>query len=103
MMLGFFVSTMEFCVYILHSESLSRFYTGYTSNYSLRSSFHLNPESRKFTYKADDWVLYLKIDCQSQQQAMAIERHIKRMKSAVYIKNLKKYPEIITKLLDKYK
>ena len=102
-MLGFFVFTMEYCVYILHSEALSRFYTGYTSSFDVRATFHENPDSRKFTYNANDWMLFLKIECQSQQQAMAIEKHIKQMKSSVYIKNLKKYPEMVLKLLDKYK
>ncbi len=94
---------MDYCTYILHSESLSRFYTGYSSNLDVRTTFHENPDSRKFTYNAEDWVLFLKIDCKSQHQAMALERHIKHMKSLVYIRNLKKYPEMVEKLLDKYK
>lgn len=94
---------MQYCVYILHSEKLSRFYTGYSSNYEVRATFHVNSDSRKFTYNADDWLLFLKIDCQSQHQALAIEKHIKQMKSSVYIGNLKKYPEMVEKLLDKYK
>ena len=102
-MSGFFVLIMEYCVYILHSEILSRFYTGYTSNLDVRIAFHENPESRKFTYNADDWIVFLKIDCKSQKQAMAIEKHVKQMKSSVYINNLKKYPEMVEKLLDKYK
>src|SRR5690554_571378 len=93
---------MEYCVYILHSEILSRFYTGYTSNLDLRIEFHNDPEFRKFTYKAQDWILFLRIPCQSKKQAMAIEKHIKRMKSSTYIINLKSYPEMIEKLLTKY-
>ena len=94
---------MEYCVYILHSEILSRFYIGYTSNFDVRAAFHENPDSRKFTYNAKDWKLFLKINCESQQQAMKIEKHIKLMKSSVYIKNLKKYPEMVQKLLERYK
>ncbi|WP_026451242.1 GIY-YIG nuclease family protein [Aequorivita capsosiphonis] len=94
---------MDYCVYILHSDKLSRFYTGYSSDFDIRSVFHENSESRKFTYNAADWVLFLKIDCQSQKQAIGIENHIKRMKSSVYIRNLKKYSEMVEKLLDKYK
>ena len=30
------------CVYILFSEKLNRFYTGATSDFDLRMSFHLN-------------------------------------------------------------
>ncbi len=98
---GFFCFNMEYCVYILHSEKLSRFYTGYTSNFDVRAIFHNNPDSRKFTYKAEDWNLFLKVHCESQQQAMNVEKHIKRMKSAAYVRNLKKYPEMIDKLLKK--
>jgi putative endonuclease len=94
---------MEYCVYILHSETLSRFYTGYTSNFDLRIEFHQNPDSRKFTYNAKDWKPFLKINCISQKQAIAIEKHIKKMKSAVYIQNLKKYPEMIARLREKYR
>jgi putative endonuclease len=47
--------------------------------------------------------LFLKIDCDSKKQGLAIERHIKSMKSKIYIENLIKHPEIITKLLEKYK
>jgi putative endonuclease len=32
---------------------------------------------------------------------MKIERHIKKMKSKKYIQNLKKYPEMVEKLLIK--
>ncbi len=38
----------------------------------------------------------------SKAQALAIEKHIKAMKSKIYIHNLKKYPEMIDKLLLKY-
>ena len=94
---------MEHLVYILHSENLSRFYIGYTSNLEVRLTFHQNPDPQKFTYNANDWLLFLKIDCESQKRALAIEKHIKQMKSSVYIRNLKKYPEMIEKLLEKYK
>jgi putative endonuclease len=64
--------------------------------------FHANAESRKYTYNADDWTLFFSINCDSKSQALAIEKHIKTMKSKVYIENLNKHPEIIEKLLDKY-
>jgi putative endonuclease len=91
------------CVYIIYSEKLDRFYTGFTTNFDVRLDFHLNSkEKRKFTYNADDWVLYLKIECESKNQALEIEKHIKSMKSKVYIKNLLLYPEIISKLKEKF-
>lgn len=35
-------------------------------------------------------------------QAMQVEKHIKSMKSRIYIENLKRYPEMIIKLIEKY-
>ncbi|MFD2567201.1 GIY-YIG nuclease family protein [Pseudotenacibaculum haliotis] len=93
---------MKDCVYILFSKKLNRFYTGQTSNFEQRMEFHKSAENTKFTGKADDWQLFLKINCQSKKQALAIETHIKKMKSSTYIKNLIKYPEIIDKLKVKY-
>jgi putative endonuclease len=90
------------CVYILHSKKLNRFYIGSTSDFDLRLEFHLKAESRKFTYNAHDWELFLKIDCQTKTQALAIEKHIKAMKSKIYIQNLIKHSEIIQTLLLKY-
>jgi hypothetical protein len=44
------------------------------------------------------WVLFLEITCESKTQGLAIEKHIKKMKSRVYIENLIKYPENHCKL-----
>ncbi len=90
------------CVYILFSEKLNLFYIGYTSDFDLRLEFHQNADKKKFTYNANDWVLFLKIDCENKKQALVIEKHIKKMKSKIYIQNMMKYPEIIQKLLQKY-
>jgi putative endonuclease len=99
---GFFM--MAYC-YILYSPTINRFYVGSTE---------LEPEQRlelhniqyygdkKFTARANDWALFLEIQCNSVQQARKIESHIKRMKSKTYIKNLKKYPELREKLIAKY-
>ena len=94
---------MNHCCYILYSKKLNRYYIGYSSDLDIRLVFHEKSEPRKFTYNASDWKLYYKIDCKSKSQGEAIEGHIKRMKSRIYIENLIKYPEITTKLLEKYK
>jgi len=91
------------CVYILQSNKLNRFYTGYTANFDLRMVFHENPEPHKFTAKTDDWKLYLRIECKKKDQALCIEKHIKSRKSKVYVQNLLKYPEMIFKLVEKFK
>ena len=92
-----------YLVYILYSQKLSKFYIGMTSNFDVRLDFHLNDiQQRKFTHNPRDWILYHKIECNSKTTALQIERHIKAMKSKVYIENLIKYPEITQKLLEKY-
>jgi putative endonuclease len=90
-------------VYILHSTKLNRYYIGFTSDYDTRMEFHKNAESNKFTANAHDWELFLKIQCDTKTQGLDIEKHIKKMKSKIYIENLIKYPDIIFKLKDKYK
>jgi len=91
-----------YIVYILRSNKLNRFYIGFTSDFDIRLEFHKNAKSNKFTANADDWELFTKITCESKQQALRIESHIKKMKSKTYIENLIKYPDIILKLKDKY-
>lgn len=97
-----FIFNMHY-VYILQSKTLNRFYVGQTQNLERRITFHRNPSNKKaFVAKAKDWELYYNIACNAKNQALAIEKHIKRMKSKTYIHNLKRYPEITQKLLLKY-
>jgi len=93
---------MKYSVYILHSKKLNRFYIGYTSNLEDRLEFHKNALPHKYTAKAKDWVLFFTIVCESKKQALSIENHIKKMKSKIYIGNLKKYDEMAKKLKLKY-
>ncbi|UMY66121.1 MULTISPECIES: GIY-YIG nuclease family protein [unclassified Flavobacterium] len=91
-----------YTVYILFSEKLNRFYIGATSDFDTRWHYHQHAENHKFTHKASDWILFLSIACTNKTQAFAVEKHIKAMKSKTYIQNLKKYPEMTQKLLQKY-
>ncbi|WP_291106344.1 GIY-YIG nuclease family protein [Flavobacterium sp. UBA6195] len=95
---------MNNTVYILYSKKLDKHYIGFTENLIQRLEFHLNDsQSRKFTYKSDDWELIFTIECVTKHQGLSIEKHIKSMKSRIYIQNLLKYPEMKFKLLEKYK
>jgi len=58
-------------VYILHSDTLNRYYTGYTSNIDSRLEFHENAEARKFTYSANDWKLVFSLECKTKVQSQA--------------------------------
>jgi putative endonuclease len=75
---------MNHTVYILHSQKLKKFYTGYASNLLKRLDFHKNAEARKFTYNSDDWINVFTINCSSKTQGLSIEKHIKKMKSKIY-------------------
>jgi putative endonuclease len=90
-------------VYILHSKKMNRYYIGFTTNLDVRLGFHENAESRKFTSKASDWIVYFTIACQSEKQGLSIEKHIKKMKSSKYIENLKKFPEMSEGLKNRYR
>jgi len=48
------------------------------------------------------WNIFLEIMCVSRTQALAIEQHIKKMKSVKYYHSLKQYPEMIIKLKERY-
>ena len=94
------------CSYVLYSEKLGRFYIGAChDDLESRIRKHNSHEygNHRFTAKAGDWALFLTIHCESFSQAIRIEKHLKRMKSSVYLKNLKKYPEGVEKLKEKYK
>ena len=90
-------------VYILYSDSIDQYYTGSCKNLSERLEAHKNNKFTKgFTRRASDWKLFFEIDKLTYQQARGIERHIKRMKSKIYIKNLLTYPQVSEKLVLKY-
>ena len=98
------LSIMFYC-YILFSKTLDRFYVGSTIlSPETRLGRHLQKHygKHKFTAKANDWKLFFSIVCSSEKQARDIEKHIKSMKSKVYIQNLIKYPEITRRLLKKF-
>ena len=94
----------EIACYILYSQKLDKFYIGYTQDSTENRLDKHNQSSygSKYTSITNDWEMYLSIQCQTVSQARKIELHIKKAKSKVYISNLKKYSEIIEKLLLKY-
>ena len=102
----FFYSFVMGICYILQSKNLDKFYIGYTTD-SIENRIEKHNIGfygvKKYTYTVDDWELFYSILCESRVQAIRIEQHIKKMKSRIYIHNLKKYPEITKKLLKKYK
>ncbi len=91
-------------VYVLRSDKLAKFYIGSCVDLLYRIQQHHRKEfDNSFTSKANDWELFFSIDNLDYRQARLIESHIKRMKSSRYLFNLKNYPEIAFKLIEKYK
>lgn len=92
-----------FC-YVLYSPTIGQYYVGITTE-TVESGLRKHNEAfygKKFTSKVNDWIVYIEIPCECQQQMLKIEKHIKNMKSKKYIENLTKYAEIIIRLREKY-
>ncbi len=93
-----------FCVYIIFSEKLNRFYIGTTDNFENRLKQHnVAAFGDAFTIRGVPWIKYLLIENLGSHQAYAIENHIKKMKSRKYIENMRIYPDMIQNLIQKYK
>lgn len=92
-----------FSVYIIFSPKLNRFYTGTTDNVERRLNEHNNKlRTDAFSSRGIPWEIFFTIDDLESKHAYAIEAHIKRMKSTTFIRNLKKYPELVQKLKQQY-
>jgi len=89
-------------VYVIYSRSIDKYYIGQTADIQRRLEQH-NSHFYKYsaTTQADDWILFHIIECESRRQAIQIEKHVKSAKSRKYLSDLKKYPEIGKKLLEK--
>ena len=93
---------MQYFVYILFSESLNRFYIGTTDDVNKRLHEHNTGHyDNSFTIKGIPWSLFHVIECMNSKQAFELERFIKKMKSAVFIRRLKTDPGLVTSLLQK--
>ncbi len=90
-------------VYILSSKKLNKFYIGSCLDLEERLIEHRNKKfANSFTSVADDWELFLEISELEGSIARKIENHVKSMKSKKYIENLKKYPEMRSKLISNF-
>ncbi len=103
-MMGFFVLTflkMHF-LYIIFSESLDRYYVGETHNIDERLQKHKNHSYKGgFTKSANDWKLVLINECLSRNDALFLEKFIKRMKSKIFIKRVIQDSNILSDILNK--
>ena len=93
---------MRYCVYILYSKKLNRYYIGTTDDLQKRFTEHNSAHySDSFSVKGIPWEIFLEITCESSTQAYNLEKFIKRMKSRSFIERLKSNPAVIVDLLIK--
>ncbi len=91
-------------VYILYSKRADKYYIGSCDDLSVRLKQHVEKIfANSFTTKWSDWELFFAIKNLEYEQARNIEQHIKKMKTRTYYSNLKKYPEMGLRLVEKYK
>lgn len=89
--------------YILYSTTLNKFYIGAChKDLDQRIENHNAGAygSKSFTSNTNDWVLFLKFDCDDYAHEIRLERKIKSMKSSVYIRNLNTYAELRDKIFN---
>ncbi len=87
--------------YILFSQKLNRFYIGSTELLpEQRLQIHLSKTygSSKFTAKADDWELFLEVECNSIKSARKVETYFKKMRNSKYYLWLSQNPDAIERI-----
>ena len=73
--------------YILHSNSLNRYYIGATSlTPEERLNYHLS-NHKGFTSKAKDWIIVYHFESDSMQKALMLERKIKKRGAKRFLDN----------------
>ena len=87
-------------LYIIFSESLGNYYVGESPDTEHRLNQHNTHYFKKnFTKAANDWVLKLKFETSAKEDAVFLERFIKKMKSKKFIEKVIAEPSILTGIL----
>jgi len=87
-------------LYIIYSTSKNRYYVGETHNTNARLTKHnQHTYSGGFSKIANDWVVVLNFECRYKDDALFLEKFIKRMKSRKFIKKVIEDPSILTDIL----
>ena len=90
-------------VYIIRSTKDGSFYIGKTADPEKRLQWHNNLDlNTGVTRIKAPWEYFFVLQVDDMKVAGKIENHIKRMKGRTYILNLKKYPELGLRLIEKY-
>ena len=98
----FYTVFMNHCLYIIYSEAIDKYYVGETYDLEKRIEMHnTHSYKRAFTKAADDWYLKLAFNCKNREDALFLERFIKRMKSKKFIQKVILNPDILKDILTK--
>ncbi len=91
-------------LYILYSKSSQKFYIGETNDINERMLKHNNHSySNSFTKIANDWEIVLSFICNDRDEALYLERFIKKMKSKTFNNKIIADSSILRDILSKRK
>ena len=76
-----------YTVYIIYSQSIDRYYIGYTNDIQRRLSEH-NRIKGKYTDRGIPWKLVYSMVLENKKEAMVREAFLKKQKSRALIENL---------------
>ncbi|MDY0780219.1 GIY-YIG nuclease family protein [Tenacibaculum sp. IB213877] len=89
-------------LYIIHSQSIDKYYIGESINPENRLQQHITHYFKyNYTKAANDWTLVLTYPCQSKENALYLEKFIKRMKSKKLIEKIIVNTSILDDILSK--
>ena len=75
-------------VYILYSEKIDKYYIGSTSNLKNRIEFHNSEYNKIWSKRGKPWVLVFSHTFETNKEALAAEKFIKKQKSRTFILKL---------------
>jgi putative endonuclease len=79
---------MNHYVYILYSDSIRKYYVGYSSEPEQRLAFHNSPLNKIWSKRGQPWVLKRTFLFPDKTAALQAEKVIKRMKSKAFIEKI---------------
>ncbi len=95
---------MKHYLYIIYSKSKNKYYVGETSDINERIIKHnTHYYDNSYTKIADDWKSVLNFQCENSENAIFLEKFIKKMKSTTFIKKIIENPLILEDILLKNK
>jgi putative endonuclease len=93
---------MNHWVYIIYSAEADKYYIGESIDPWNRLQQHSEHHFKtNFTKIANDWNLVLQKEMASKDDALYLERFIKRMKSRIFIQKIIDNPDILMDILNK--